>query len=91
MNKARKDKKEEADKLSNAQAYNLLNNQYTHLQKLYQDLLIRYQQKEDEFKTSNPILNDLCQHEKKSLNYIVQKLLNYVYKSEQFHLRYTNY
>lgn len=65
MNKARKDKKEEADKLSNAQAYNLLNNQYTHLQKLYQDLLIRYQQKEDEFKTSNPILNDLCQHEKK--------------------------
>ena len=51
MNKARKDKKEDAEKLSNAQAYNLLNNQYNHLQKLYQDLLTQYKQKEDEFIT----------------------------------------
>ena len=65
MNKARKDKKEDAEKLSNAQAYNLLNNQYNHLQKLYQDLLTQYKQKEDEFITSNPILNDLWQHDKK--------------------------
>lgn len=63
MNKARQEKKEDAEELSLTQSYNLLKNQYSHLQKQYNELLLQFKKKENTFKTSNPILNDLYLHD----------------------------